>query len=61
VAIDKSDPVLMGAGDIARCRLGTFLWGSGADATASLLDGTEVTQFFGAAPGREAPLRGLGN
>jgi acid phosphatase type 7 len=44
-AIDKSDPVLVGAGDIARCRLGTFLWGSGADATASLLDGIEGIVF----------------
>lgn len=44
-AINKDDPVLVGAGDIARCKLGMFPQFSGADATANLLDGIEGVVF----------------
>lgn len=39
------DPVLVGAGDIAKCWFGKISWFSGAEATATLLDGIEGTVF----------------
>jgi hypothetical protein len=45
LALGKSDPVFVGAGDIASCWLETFPWFSGADETASLLDDIEGVVF----------------
>ena len=45
LAINKDDPVLVGAGDVAECWLETFSWFSGAAATANLLDDIEGVVF----------------
>jgi hypothetical protein len=49
-AINKDDPGFVGAGDIAQCWLGMFPRFSGANATASLLDGIEGVAGPGAPP-----------
>jgi hypothetical protein len=41
----ESDPVLVGAGDIAECWFGLSNWFDGADATADLLDHIDGTVF----------------